>query len=70
MEFTTDIEKIKEFTAEQINNLIGQLEAGMQDVLKVEKNIPKAIKLQNLIGDCIDIYSTKKFGKTINQLYN
>ncbi len=62
---TLDLAKLQSHTAEEIDVLIKQLELGMTDVLKVEKNIPKAIKLRELIGACIDVYQMKKFGKLI-----
>ncbi len=62
METSLAFQNIELLPVEEIKVLIDQLESGMQDILKVEKNLPRAVKMQELIGMCIDLYTTKKFG--------
>lgn len=45
-------------TKQDFKVLIDQLESGLQDVLKAKHvDFVKAEKLQNLIGNCIDMYN-------------
>ncbi len=48
------LSELSKYSKEELDNLISQLEGGMRDVLHVEQDTERAIKLKELIGRVID----------------
>jgi hypothetical protein len=53
---TPSINSVKQLTSSQISALISQLEDAMLSEMPLEQKI----KLNDLIGKCIDVYASKK----------